>query len=155
MNISISRPILGIVCIAVAVIFPVILGLVALAPREMVVDLDGPGKFMYFNGGLMLTCILFTTIVNILESVDARRHGGTSLEQLPRDAATLLTGTVGMVLIFVYLLEAMPFPSRQSQSPTLLMLTHALGSTVLLMEGICLLARESLSGEKREKPQGD
>ena len=153
MNISISRPILGIVCIAVAVIFPVILGQVALSPREMVVDLNGPGKLMYFNGALMLAGIFFTTIVNILESVDARRHGGTSLEQLPRDAATLLTGTVGMILIFVYLLEAMPFPSRQS--PTLLMLTHALGSTVLLMEGICLLARESLSGEKGKKPQGD
>ena len=153
MNIGISRPILGIVCIAVAIIFPVILGLVALSPREMVVDLDGPGKFMYFNGALMLTGILFTTIVNILESVDARRRGGTSLEQLPRDSATLLTGTVGMVLVFVYLLEAMPFPTGQSS--TLLVLAHALGSTVLLMEGVCLLARESLSGEKREKPQGD
>ena len=83
MNISISRPILGILCIAAAFIFPIILGLAALAPREIAVDLDGIGKFMYFNGAMMLTGILFTTIVNILESVDARRHGGTSLEQPP------------------------------------------------------------------------
>ena len=153
MNISISRPILGILCIAGAFIFPVILGLVALSPREIAVNLDGIGKFMYFNGALVLTGILFTTIVNILESVDARRHGGTSLEQLPRDAATLMTGTVGMILVFVYLLEAASFTSRQS--PTLLLLAHALGSTALLMEGVCLLARESLSGKKRERPQGD
>ena len=71
----------------------------------------------------------------------------------PLGVNAILTGAVGMILVFVYLLEATSFTNRQS--PTLLLLAHALGSTALLLQGVCLLARESLSGEKQEKPQGD
>ena len=42
-------------------------------------------------------------LVNVRESSEARGRGGTSLEQLPRNAATLLTGAVGMLLLFTYL----------------------------------------------------
>ena len=43
-------------------------------------------------------------LVNLRESSEARGRGGTSLEQLPRNAATLLTGAVGMLLLFTYLI---------------------------------------------------
>ena len=42
-----------------------------------------------------------TVLVNLRESSEARGRGGTSLEQLPRNAATLLTGAVGMLLLFI------------------------------------------------------
>ena len=55
-----------------------------------------------------------TVLVNARESSEARGLGGTSLEQLPRNAATLLTGAVGMLLLFTYLIEATNSPSAGS-----------------------------------------
>ena len=49
-----------------------------------------------------------TVLVNLRESSEARGRGGTSLEQLPRNAATLLTGAVGMLLLFTYLPDRIP-----------------------------------------------
>ena len=47
-------------------------------------------------------------LVNVRESSEARGRGGTSLEQLPHNAATLLTGAVGMLLLFTYLPDRIP-----------------------------------------------
>ena len=73
-----------------------------------------------------------TVLVNVRESSEARGRGQTSLEQLPRNAATLLTGTVGMLLLFTYLVESINSSSRIS--PTAALFVYALTSTVLLME---------------------
>ena len=71
-------------------------------------------------------------LVNLRESSEARSRGQTSLEQLPRNAATLLTGAVGMLLLFTYLVD---FISSSSPiSPTAALYVYALTSTVLLME---------------------
>ena len=77
-----------------------------------------------------------TVLVNVRESSEARGLGKTNLEQLPRNAATLLTGAVGMLLLFTYLPDRIPghqplqpdftHPLRSSSTP--------LTSTVLLME---------------------
>ena len=66
------------------------------------------------------------------ESSEARGRGGNSLEQLPRNAATLLTGAVGMLLLFIHLFEGISSSSRIS--PTAALFVYALTSTVLLME---------------------
>ena len=71
-------------------------------------------------------------LVNLRESSEARGRGGTSLEQLPRNAATLLTGAVGMMLLFTYLVESISSSSRISSTAALYV--YALTSTVLLME---------------------
>ena len=71
-------------------------------------------------------------LVNVRESSEARGRGGTSLEQLPRNAATLLTGAVGILLLFTYLVDFINSPSRIS--PTAALFIYALTSTVLLME---------------------
>ena len=86
---------------------------------------------------MLLTVIAITVMMNILESSEARGRGRTSLEQMPRNAATLLTGAVGMLLLFTYLFETISSSSRIS--PTASLYVYALSSTVLLMEACCLL----------------
>ena len=54
--------------------------------------------------------MVVTVLVNLRESSEARGRGGTSLEQLPRNTATLLTGAVGMLLLFI-------LPDRGHQFP--------------------------------------
>ena len=71
-------------------------------------------------------------LVNVRESSEAHGRGGTSLEQLPRNAATLLTGAVGILLLFIHLFEATSPSSRIS--PTAALFVYALTGTVLLME---------------------
>ena len=73
-----------------------------------------------------------TVLVNARESSEARGRGGTSLEQLPRNAATLLTGAVGMLLLFTYLVDFISSPSRISSTAALFV--YAMTGTVLLME---------------------
>ena len=73
-----------------------------------------------------------TVLVNLRESSEARGRGETSLEQLPRNAATLLTGAVGMLLLFTYLIEATNPLSRIS--PAVDLFVYAMTGTVLLME---------------------
>ena len=73
-----------------------------------------------------------TVLVNLRESSEARGRGQTSLEQLPRNAATLLTGAVGMLLLFTYLVESISSPSRISSTAALFV--YAMTGTVLLME---------------------
>ena len=81
---------------------------------------------------MMLTVIAVTVLVNLRESSEARSRGQTSLEQLPRNAATLLTGAVGMLLLFTYLVKATNSPSRISSTAALFV--YAITGTVLLME---------------------
>ena len=81
---------------------------------------------------ILLTVMVVTVLVNLRESSEARGRGGTSLEQLPRNAATLLTGAVGMLLLFIHLFEGISSSSRIS--PTAALFVYALTSTVLLME---------------------
>ena len=84
----------------------------------------------------MLIVMAVTVLVNVRESSVARSRGGTNLEQLPRDAATLLTGAVGMLLLFTYL----PIHRRRGHQFLQQDLTHRcalrlrLTSTVLLMD---------------------
>ena len=92
-------------------------------------------------------------LVNVRESSEARGRGGTSLEQLPRNAATLLTGAVGMLLLFTYLIEATSSPSRISSTAALFV--YGMTGTVLLMEAFCLLSSGIASppGEVKESPK--
>ena len=84
---------------------------------------------------MLLTVMVVTVLVNVRESSEARSRGETSLEQLPRTAATLLTGAVGMLLLFTYLVEGISPSSRIS--PTAALFVYARTSTVLLMETAC------------------
>ena len=93
---------------------------------------DAARLIHFITTPLLLTVMAITVLVNVRESSEARGRGGTSLEQLPRNAATLLTGAVGMLLLFTYLIEATNSSSRIS--PTAALFVYALTSTVLLME---------------------
>ncbi len=102
---------------------------------------------------MLLTVMAVTVLVNVLESAQAHGRGRTSLEQLPRNAATLLTGAVGMLLLFTYLFEAISSSSRIA--PTASLYVYALSSAVLLMEACCLLSSGVAppSGEVKVSPK--
>ena len=95
---------------------------------------DAARLIHFITTPMLLTVMVVTVLVNLRESSEARGRGGTgtSLEQLPRNAATLLTGAVGMLLLFIHLVEGISSSSRIS--PTAALYVYALTSTVLLME---------------------
>ena len=110
-------------------------------------------EFIHLTTPLLLTVMAITVLVNARESSEARGLGKTSLEQLPRNAATLLTGAVGMLLLFTYLIEATNPFSRIS--PAITLFVYAMTGTVLLMEAFCLLSSGTTSppGEAKESPK--
>ena len=131
MTVNISKRLLGIACIFAGVFLPIILGMLTLMPPEF--DPADAARLIHFiTTPMLLTVMAVTVLVNLRESSEARGRGGTSLEQLPRNAATLLTGAVGMLLLFTYLVESISSSSRIS--PTAALFVYALTSTVLLME---------------------
>ena len=132
MTVNISKRLLGIACIFAAVFLPIILGMLTLLPPGF--DPLETANFIHLTTPLLLTVMAITVLVNVRESSEARGRGGTSLEQLPRNAATLLTGAVGMLLLFTYLVEACGTSSASRISPTAALFVYALTGTVLLME---------------------
>ena len=134
MTVNISKQLLGMACIIAGAFIPLILCTLNWLPYGF----DPPGsipeaaEFIHLTTPLLLTVMAINVLVNLRESSEARGRGGTSLEQLPRNAATLLTGAVGMLLLFTYLVEAINSPSRIS--PTAALFVYAMTSTVLLME---------------------
>ena len=90
---------------------------------------------MHFTTPLVLTVIAITVLVNVRGALEAYSRGRTSLEQLPRNAATMLTGAVGILLLFIYLAEEISLSNPVS--PTAALFVYALSSTVLLMEACC------------------
>ena len=130
MTVNISKHLLGVACIVAGAFIPLILCTLNWLPYGF-----GPqeaAEFIQLTTPLLLTVMAVTVLVNLRESVEARGRGETSLEQLPRNAATLLTGTVGMLLLFTYLIEATNSPIRISS--TVALFVYAMTGTVLLME---------------------
>ena len=130
MTVNISKQLLGMACIIAGAFIPLILCTLNWLPYGF-----GPpeaAEFIHLTTPLLLTVMAITVLVNLRESSEARSRGQTSLEQLPRNAATLLTGAVGMLLLFTYLIEATSSPSPIS--PTAALFVYALTGTVLLME---------------------
>ena len=130
MTVNISKQLLGMACIIAGAFIPLILCTLNWLPTGF--DPSDAAEFIHLTTPLLLTVMAITVLVNVRESSEARGRGGTSLEQLPRNAATLLTGAVGMLLLFTYLIEATNSPSRISSTAALYV--YALTSTVLLME---------------------
>ena len=130
MTVNISKRLLGIACIIAGAFIPLILGTLNWLPSGF--DPLEAARFIHLTTPTLLTVMVVTVLVNLRESSEARGRGGTSLEQLPRNAATLLTGAVGMLLLFIHLFEGINSSSRIS--PTAALFVYALTSTVLLME---------------------
>ena len=134
MTVNISKHLLGIACIIAGAFTPPILVTLTLMPPEF--DPADAARLIHFiTTPMLLTVMVVTVLVNVRESSEARGRGGTSLEQLPRNAANLLTGAVGMLLLFIHLVESISSSSRIS--PTAALFVYALTSTVLLMETAC------------------
>ena len=158
MTVNISKRLLGIACIFAAVFLPIILGMLTLLPTGFdpletarFIHLTHPmllplilgmltllptgfdpletTRFIQFTTPLLLTVMAINVLVNVREPSEARGRGGTSLEQLPRNAATLLTGAVGMLLLFIYLVKATS--SASGVSPTAAFFVYALTSIEL------------------------
>ena len=134
MTVNISKRLLGMACIIAGAFIPLILCTLNWLPYgfgspDSILE---AAEFIHLTTPLLLMVMAITVLVNVRESSEARSQGGTSLEQLPRNAATLLTGAVGMLLLFTYLIEATNSPSRISSTVALYL--YALTSTVLLME---------------------
>ena len=148
MTVNISKQLLGMACIIAGAFIPLILCTLNWLPYGF--DPADAAEFIHLTTPLLLTVMAITVLVNVRESSEARGLGGTSLEQLPRNAATLLTGAVGMLLLFTYLIEATNSPSRISS--TVALFVYALTGTVLLMEAFCLLSSGIASppGEVKE-----
>ena len=130
MTVNISKRLLGVACIIAGAFIPLILCTLNWLPYGF--DPLEAAEFIHLTTPLLLMVMAINVLVNVRESSEARGRGGTSLEQLPRNAATLLTGAVGILLLFTYLIEATSPPSRIS--PTATLLVYALTSTILLME---------------------
>ena len=126
---------LGMACIAAGaliLLIPPILILRMLALLLPGLDPREAARLIQFTSLIPLTVLAVTVLVNLRESSEARSRGQTSLEQLPRNAATLLTGAVGMLLLFTYMVDLIGSPSRISSTAALFV--YALTGTVLLME---------------------
>ena len=106
MTVNISKRLLGMACIIAGAFIPLILGTLNWLPSGF--DLLEAAEFIHLTTPLLLTVMAITVLVNLRESSEARGRGGTRLEQLPRNAATLLTGAVGMLLLFTYLPDRIP-----------------------------------------------
>ena len=130
MTVNISKQLLGMACIIAGAFIPLILCTLNWLPSGF--DPLEATEFIHLTTPLLLTVMAITVLVNLRESSEARGRGETSIEQLPRNAATLMTGTVGMLLLFTYLVESINSSSRIS--PTAALYVYALTSTVLLME---------------------
>ena len=130
MTVNISKQLLGIACIIAGAFIPLILCTLNWLPSGF--DPLEATEFIHLTTPLLLTVMAITVLVNLRESSEARGRGETSLEQLPRNAATLLTGAVGILLLFIHLFEGISSSSRIS--PTAALFVYALTSTVLLME---------------------
>ena len=138
MTVNTSKRLLGIACTSIGMFLPAVLAIVATAYPEIVYNPLHETKLTHFTNPLILTVIAITVLVNVRGALEAYGRGRTSLEQLPRNAATMLTGTVGMLLLFIYLAEEISFSNRIS--PTAALFVYAMSSTVLLMEACCLLS---------------
>ena len=151
MTVNISKHLLGIACIAAGAFIPLILSMLALMPSGF--DPGKAAKLIQFTSLIPLTVMTVSVLVNLRESSEARGRGETGLEQLPRNAATLLTGTVGILLLFTYLVDFIS--SASPISSTAALFVYAMTSTVLLMEAFCLLSSGITSppGEAKESPK--
>ena len=130
MTVNISKRLLGIACIFAGGFIPLTLCMLTLLPPRF--DPLEADSFIQLTSLIPVTAMAITVLVNLRESSEARGLGGTSLEQLPRNAATLLTGAVGMLLLFTYLVKATS--SAIQISPTAAFFVYAMTSIVLLME---------------------
>ena len=111
MTVNISKRLLGMACIIAGAFIPLILCTLNWLPYGF----DPPGsipeaaEFIHLTTPLLLLMVMaINVLVNLRESSEARGRGGTSLEQLPHNAATLLTGAVGILLLFTYLPDRIP-----------------------------------------------
>ena len=130
MTVNISKRLLGMACIIAGALIPLILCMLTLLPTGF--DPREAAKLIQFTSLIPLTVMAVTVLVNLRQSSEARSRGETSLEQLPRNATTLLTGAVGMLLLFTYLFEGTS--SASPISPTAALFVYAMTGTVLLME---------------------
>ena len=105
MTVNISKQLLGMACIIAGAFIPLILCTLNWLPYgfDPPDSIPEAAEFIHLTTPLLLTVMAINVLVNVRESSEARGRGGTSLEQLPRNAATLLTGAVGMLLLFTYL----------------------------------------------------
>ena len=111
MTVNISKQLLGMACIIAGAFIPLILGTLNWLPYgfDPPDSIPEAAEFIHLTTPLLLLMVMaITVLVNLRESSEARGRGETSLEQLPRNAATLLTGTVGMLLLFTYLPDRIP-----------------------------------------------
>ena len=105
MTVNISKQLLGMACIIAGAFIPLILCTLNWLPSgfDPLDSIPEAAEFIHLTTPLLLMVMAINVLVNVRESSEARGRGGTSLEQLPRNAATLLTGAVGMLLLFTYL----------------------------------------------------
>ena len=146
MNISvnISRSLLGPACIGAGLWMPAVLLLLAMTSPQAHPEILGEGRLVHLTHLLLITVTAVTTFANAATAAGALREGATALELLPRNAATMLTGTVGVMLAYLVLLQAAGLSMTLPHA--LLPITYALNSVTLLMEGLCLLATRNPGG---------
>ena len=98
MTVNISKQLLGMACIIAGAFIPLILCTLSWLPYgfDPPDSIPEAANFIHLTTPLLLMVMAINVLVNVRESSEARGRGGTSLEQLPRNAATLLTGAVGM-----------------------------------------------------------
>ena len=146
MNISvnISRSLLGPACIGTGLWVPATFLLLAMTSPQTFPDLLVGEGFTHITRLALIAVTAVTTAANAAAAAGALRGGATALELLPRNAATMLTGSVGMMLVYIYLMEAADVSTGTPHA--LLLITYALNSATLLMEGLCLLANRNPGG---------
>ena len=139
MSISINRSILGLICTGAGLSMPAIFLILALATPEALRSFQQMDKLLHLTHLWIIAVTIAAVIASVSAASSALRKGATPLELLPANAATLLTGTAGMMLVYLYLIELISNGANMLTG-NLTLVVYAASSSTLLMEGTRLMA---------------
>ncbi len=111
-------------------------GLAMLCAHYVAVAYSLPTALWHAVGILVIVPLTLTVLVNVADSLSARRDPSAHLRQLPRDAITVVAAFVLMMFVHNYLLFAVP---RAEGNPGLWTYLDPAAVAILAWEGIALL----------------
>ena len=154
MNISINRSILGLICTGTGLFMPAILLILALATPEALRSVQQTDKLLHVTHLWTIVVTAITVARGVSAASSALQKGATPLELLPANAATLLTGTAGMMLVYLYLIGLIS-NGANALTGNLTLVVYATSSATLMMEGARLMTAGGEETGKQTPSVGD
>ena len=153
-SISINRSILGLISIGAGLYMPAILLILALATPEALRIFQQMDEFFHVIHLWVITVTITAVVASISTTSSALQKGVTPLELLPTNLATLLTGMVGMMLVYLYLTELIS-NGANALTGNLTLVVYAASSATLMMEGTRLIQSGKAGPEKPTPGEGE